>query len=400
MSNSPTATDDVSDPPEAITPRVGSIDLLRGAVMVLMVLDHVRDFFTDARLDPTDLSATTPALFFTRWVTHFCAPTFIFLAGASAALSGWHRTRRALSWHLFKRGCWLILLGQIWENVFVFFTYPHVVLAALSLWAIGWSMIALAGLVCLPRAVIGGIGVAMITVHNLFDGVRAAGGIGGLLWSLLHVPGLRFLPGGIPILVGYPLIPWVGVMAAGYALGTLFLQPAERRRPILIALGLGSLAGFVALRSLNVYGDPRPWTVQPSPIYTVMSFLNCQKYPPSLLFLLMTLGPALLTLAAFDRGPGRPWNPLRTFGRVPLFFYLLQWPIAHGLAVLVAAFQGYPIGWLFRFPPFQSPSGYGHGLTIVYLFWAITVALLYYPSLWFSGMRRRRIKHATPGTGS
>lgn len=383
----PDGAEDVAGP-GPIPPRVESIDLLRGLVMVVMVLDHVRDFFGDARLDPTVLSSTTPALFFTRWVTHFCAPTFVLLAGVSASLAGSRRTRGELSRHLAVRGLWLIFLEQTWGNVFLFFTYPHVMLG-LVLWAIGWSMIALAGLIYLPRAVIGAIGLALITLHNLLDGVSAGGDDGALIRGLLHVPGFQILPGGIPILIGYPLIPWVGVMAVGYSLGPLFRQEARRRRPILLASGLASVAGFVALRSLNVYGDPRPWSVQASPAFTAIFFLNCQKYPPSLLFLLMTTGPALLLLAALDRGIV-PWGgPLRTLGRVPLFFYLLQWPVAHGLAVVVAAAEGHPTGWMFRFPPFQAPAGYGHGLPIIYLFWAVTIALLYHPCSWYAGWARR-----------
>jgi len=383
----PAGADDFDRPGEKPA-RVESIDLLRGLVMVVMVLDHVRDYFGDARLDPTILATTTPALFFTRWITHFCAPTFVLLAGVSASLSGARRTRGDLSRHLITRGIWLIFLEQTWGNVTIFFTYPQVVLG-LILWAIGWSMIALAGLIYLPRPVIGGLGLAMIALHNLLDGVDVGTGNAGLIWGLAHVPGFRTLPGGIPILIGYPLIPWIGVMALGYSIGPVFAMEAGRRRRILAASGLVAVAGFVALRWLNVYGDPRPWSAQASPTFTALSFLNCQKYPPSLLYLLMTLGPALLMLAALDRGIGRWGGPLRTFGRVPLFFYLLQWPVAHGLAVAVAALEGYPIDWMFRFPPFQSPVGYGSSLARVYLFWAITVALLYRPCSWYAGRAGR-----------
>ena len=385
-----TGLEDEIGPPKSIAWRVESVDLVRGLVMVVMVLDHVRDYFGDAKLDPTDLSSTTPALFFTRWVTHFCAPTFVFLAGVSAALSGARRTKGELSRHLLTRGLWLIVLEQTWGNVFIFFTVPQALLG-LILWAIGWSMIVLAGLIYLPRYLIGVIGLGMIVFHNLLDGIQVGGdGAAALFWSVLHQPGFSRLPGGVPILVGYPLIPWVGVMAAGYALGPVFLRPSEQRRPILLGLGLASVLGFVLLRWINVYGDPRPWAPQADPIYTVMSFLNCRKYPPSLLYLLMTLGPALLALAALDRGLGRLGTPLRTYGQVPLFFYLFQWPVAHGLAVAVQAGLGQPIGWMFRFPPFQSPPGYGHGLPTVYLFWIITLALLYYPCRWFADLKRRR----------
>jgi uncharacterized membrane protein len=388
MTIATTATAEPTDPPGVAPPRVESIDLLRGAVMVLMVLDHCRDFFGDMRINPTDLSATTPALFFTRWVTHLCAPTFSLLAGVSAALWGARRPRAELSRFLVTRGAWLIVLEQTWENVFIF-NVPHYLLG-LVLWALGWSMIALAGLTYLPRAVIGGIALAMIAGHNLLDGVRPGGGAAAFLWGLLHQPGMQFLPGGLPILLGYPLIPWVGVMAAGYAIAPVFSLPAERRRPILLTIGLGAIAGFLALRWLNVYGDPRPWSVQKDPASTAMSFLNCTKQPPSLLYLLMTLGPAFLALAALDRGLGHLGAPLRRIGRVPLFFYLLQWPVAHALAVIVAAIRGFPIGWMFRFPPFEAPPGYGNNLIIIYLSWAVTVALLYYPSRWYWDWKRRR----------
>ena len=385
-----TATEDVGRQPVATKHRVESVDLLRGLVMVVMVLDHVRDYFMDVRVDPTDLSVTTPALFFTRWVTHFCAPTFVFLAGMSASLSSARKTKGELSRHLLLRGLWLIVLEQIWDNVFVFSIFPPVVFG-LILWAIGWSMIVLAALVYLPRLVIGGIGIAMIVLHNLLDGVTIGGNDSlSLIGSLLHRPGLVVLPGGVPMLAGYPLIPWVGVMAAGYALGPGLTWSSERRRPILGGLGLVCVLAFVSLRFMNVYGDPQPWSSQANPIFTVISFLNCLKYPPSLVFLLMTLGPALLAMAALDRGMGRLGTPVRTIGQVPLFYYLLQWPIAHAMAVGLLLIQGQPIGWMFRFPPLQSPDGYGYSLPIVYLFWAITVALLYYPCRWFADLKRRR----------
>ena len=192
------------------------------------------------------------------------------------------------------------------------------------------------------------------------------------------------------MLVGYPLIPWIGVMASGYAFAPVLLLKPERRRRILLVLGAIMVVGFVVLRAMNRYGDPLPWKAQPSLVFTVMSFLNCQKYPPSLLFLLMTLGPAILALAWFDRGPGRFGRPLLTFGRVPLFYYLLQWPLAHGLAVAFEAIQGRPIGWLFGFPLTQPPSGYGYSLATTYLMWLVVVALLYYPCRWFADLKRRR----------
>lgn len=368
--------------------RVESVDLLRGAVMVLMVLDHCRDFFGDPRVNPTDLAVTTPALFFTRWVTHLCAPTFCLLAGLSASLRGARRTRGEMSRYLVTRGLLLILLEQTWEPVFIYFSYPHF-LFGIVLWMLGWSMTVLAGLIWLPRAAVGLIAVVMIAGHNLLDGLEASPGFPDLFWGFLHDPGMRTLPGGIPILLGYPLIPWAGVMALGYTLGPLFSLPDRRRRATLLTLGLGSLLGFLLLRLSNFYGDPRPWSRQDSPVLSVLSFLNVTKQPPSLLYLLITLGVAFLALALLDRGLGRVGAPLRLIGQEPLFFYLLQWPVAHGLALLSALARGYPVGWMFEFPGDGCPPGYGDSLAVVYLSWVVTVVVLYYLTRLY--WRRRRL---------
>ena len=378
--------------PKGVRPRLESVDLLRGAVMVVMVLDHVRDYFMGSRIDPTDLTATSPALFFTRWITHFCAPTFVFLAGVGAGLSAARgKSRRDLSFFLLTRGTWLIVLEQVVVDFGVFFAIMPGV-TGLILWVIGWSMIVLAALVHLPRAAIGAIGVGMIALHNFLDGVRVEGtGASAILWGILHQPGVRPLPGGLILLVGYPLIPWVGVMASGFALAPVLLEAPPKRQRVLLNLGLGLIAGFVALRAINIHGDPRPWTPQSRPVFTAMSFLNCQKYPPSLLFLMMTLGPSLVALAWLDRGLGGwPGRVLVTFGRVPLFYYVLQWPIAHGLAVAFEVVRGHPVGWMFRFPPFEAPPGYGYDLPTTYFLWLVVVALLYYPSRWFADLKRRR----------
>jgi uncharacterized membrane protein len=305
----------VNDQRMTVGPRLEAVDVLRGAVMVVMVLDHVRDYFMDVRINPTDLALTSPPLFFTRWITHFCAPTFVFLAGVGAAIARARgKTQGELSLFLLTRGFCLILLEQTLASLGMFFTIPPI-LIGLILWAIGWSMIALAALIFLPRTVIGVFGIGMIALHNLLDNVQVrGGGMLTTLWGVLHQPGMHQLPGGVPLLVGYPLIPWVGVMATGYALGPVLLRPREQRTPILLGLGLASVAGFAILRATNAYGDPRPWSPQPSLAFTVMSFLNCQKYPPSLLFLLMTLGPALLALAVLDRGLGWLGDPFAPSG--------------------------------------------------------------------------------------
>jgi uncharacterized membrane protein len=210
------------------------------------------------------------------------------------------------------------------------------------------------------------------------------------LWMFLHQPGpLQF--GRFFVFVAYPLIPWIGVMAAGYVFGPVLLLEERRRRTVLVGLGIGMTLAFIALRATNLYGDPNPWTPRPSPLFTVMSFVNCQKYPPSLLFLLMTLGPALLALAMFDRGVGPLGRPLVTLGRVPMFFYLLQWPVAHGLAVVVTALRGQPVGWMFGAGPGTPvPPDYGYSLPVVYLMWVVVLILLYPACAWFAALKRRR----------
>jgi uncharacterized membrane protein len=385
----PTASAITVPAPPAV-PRVESVDLLRGLVMVFMLLDHTRDYLMNLQVNATDLTQTTPALFFTRWITHFCAPTFMFLAGVGASFAesgGMPRLR--LARFLLARGLWLVVLDVTVIPLLVFFTVPFALVASV-LWAIGWSMVALAGLVFLPRWLVGALGVAMIAGHHVLDGIQVGDpGLLKVLWSIFHRQGFLTMPGGFVVLVLYPLIPWIGVMAAGYAFGPVFRLRLERRRPILIGTGLALTLAFVALRATNLYGDPQPWRLQASPTFTLMSFVNCTKYPPSLLFLLMTLGPAILALELLDRGTGRWRGPLRTFGRVPLFFYIIQWPVAHGLAVLMATFRGQPTGWMFRFPPFQAPPEYGSTLPEVYLVWLVVLVLLYAPCRWFAGVKRR-----------
>ena len=284
-----------------------SIDAVRGAVMVIMALDHVREFFhADAMLfQAEDLARTTPILFLTRWITHVCAPGFVFLAGVAAA----RRLRRdgsvaGLSRYLWTRGLWLVLLELTVMRFalnFRFSAQDPVLLIILV--ALGLSMVVLAGLVHLPVAVVGTVGVAVVVLHNLLDPLTPAD-FGALapLWNLLHDPGV-FMVAGLPVMSGYPVLPWAGLMAVGFAAGRLFdLEPARRQR-ILVRTGLALVAAFLALRALNVYGDPSPWTTQASPVMTVLSFLRTTKYPPSLLFVLMTLGPVLLALAWFERRP-------------------------------------------------------------------------------------------------
>ncbi|HET6521340.1 MAG TPA: heparan-alpha-glucosaminide N-acetyltransferase domain-containing protein, partial [Geminicoccaceae bacterium] len=295
--------------------RLDSIDLLRGVVMVLMLLDHTRDFFTAGGFNLRDVH--DPAVFITRWVTHFCAPVFVFLAGLSAFLHGARgRTVPEVSRYLFTRGLWLVLLEvTVVRFAWTFSLYPDFVLLQV-IWAIGVSMVVLAGLIRLPRSAVGAIGIGMIACHNLLDGIQAEQlGRLGWLWSVLHQPALLHPAPGVAVFALYPLIPWIGVMAAGYALGPVMLRGDRRRW--LVGLSVGVSLGFVLLRAANVYGDPAPWVPQDGVVATVLSFVNAEKYPPSALYLAMTLGPALVALAAFESARGAVARFLVLFGRVP-----------------------------------------------------------------------------------
>jgi len=378
--------------PYTVRPRLDSIDLLRGLVMILMALDHTRDFFTNAHFDPTDLSQTTAALFLTRWVTHFCAPVFTFLAGAGAYLaSARGKTRPQLSQFLLTRGLWLIVLEYtvVWFGITCNFDWHFI--PASVLWALGWGMIVLAGLVHLPLPVTAAFAVVTIAGHNLFDAVRPDQlGPLGPLWAVLHTRGPLPLTHSVTMFVHYPLVPWIGVMAAGYVFGAVFLLNRPRRRTTMLGLGASLILLFVVLRTTNFYGDPHPWSPRQDALFTVLSFLNCQKYPPSLLYLLMMLGPALLALSVFETGLGRLGRPLLMFGQVPLFFYLLQWYAAHLLAVVVNAALGRPASWLLGGAPWNAPQGYGYSLGVVYLMWIVVLVLLYPPCRWFAALKRRR----------
>lgn len=366
--------------------RVCSIDILRGLVMVLMALDHVRDFFTDARFDPLDLSQTSAPLFLTRWITHFCAPTFVFLAGVSAHLMSRRCTRAELSRFLFTRGLWLVVLEvTLMSFVWTFnIRYDHGLFLQV-IWAIGVSMIVLAALIHLPVPEIAAYSIVMILGHNLLDGIEPQSlGVWAPLWSLLHVS--ESIPHAF---VAYPLIPWIAVLSLGYCAGALFEIDQRRRTQWLVCLGAASLALFVLLRTSNVYGDPADWTLQDTTLRTLLSFVNLQKYPPSLQYLLLTLGTGSLLLAAFESARGKVSEVLRTFGRVPLFFYVLHIALAHLVAGVIAFAMGFGTALLGGDPAMQ-PQEWGFGLPVVYLAWLLVVATLYPACRWFAAVKRRR----------
>ncbi len=375
--------------------RVDVVDVVRGIIMILMALDHTRDYFGDASASPTNLATTTAALFFTRWVTHFCAPTFFLLTGTGAYLSRRRRSVGDLSRFLVTRGLWLIVLELTVARFFWQFNVDYRITLLNVLWALGWAMIVLGLLVRLPVRAVAAIGMVMIATHNLLDGVQTAS-FGALapLWTLLHSPGF-ILPGPAHVVfAAYPIIPWVGVTATGYALGAVWDLPTDRRRALLLRLGIGCIAAFLVLRGFNLYGDPAPWAPQARPSLTLISFLNLNKYPPSLLFLLMTLGPVLLALRALDGRVPRALRSAQIIGKVPMFYYLLHILLLH-LVVVVAYLARFGTArpavdspTLDRFPMTQLPS-WPSSLPIVYLVWIGVVLALYPLCRWYAGVKRR-----------
>ncbi len=370
--------------------RLNSIDLLRGLAIVLMALDHTRDFMGASGQNPRDI--TEPALFLTRWVTHFCAPTFILLAGVSAYLYGSRgRSASQLSRFLASRGLWIIFI----EFTVVRFGWnlnldSHFFIVQV-MWAIGISMIVLAALVHLPAKAIAVIGLVMIAGHNLFDGIQADDlGSAWWIWDLLHQPALIHIGPYSELLVVYPIVPWPAVMAIGYVLGPVFsLDPGTRQR-FLVKVGLGTIIGFILLRATNLYGDPGVWAVQSSWLGTLLSFINCEKYPASLLYLMMTLGPALVLLALLERVHAQVGNWITTFGRVPFLFYVVHLPLIHTLAVALAFLTVGHIDWIIgHFVP-EKPVGYGLSILGIYGVWLLVVMVMYPLCCWFAGLKRRR----------
>ena len=385
--------------PEAVAPpartRLDAPDFLRGLVMVLMALDHVRDFFTNARFNPLDMSQTTTLIFLTRWVTHFCAPTFVLLAGASAYLYGLRgRTRAETARFLLTRGLWLVVLELTVVRFGWFFNLDYQLTGGQVIWAIGWAMLVLAGLsYVLPVRAVAGLGVLIIVGHNLLDPlVPAQFGGAAWVWMVLHEGGLLPLDATHAFFAAYPLLPWVGVICAGYGFGALVALPPARRQRVLLTLGLGLTAAFVALGLFAGYGDTTPWTPQSTPWRTVLSFLDVQKYPPALLYVLMTLGPAIAALPLLERWPdGAVKRFFVTFGRVPLFYYVLHLLLIHLVAVLVAMVLGLDHRYLLRLGPLvpSPPAAWGFGLPVVYGIWAGVVLALYPLCRWFAGVKAR-----------
>ncbi len=376
----------------AARPRLESVDALRGVIMVIMALDHTRDFFGYPGDRPTDLTVASAGLFLTRWVTSFCAPTFFLLTGTGAFLSLAKKSPAELSRFLLTRGLWLLLLETVVLRCFAYqFNVDYRVTMLLVLWALGWAMITLSLLVRLPRLVALVFGVGLVVGHNLLDGVSSS----SPLFAILHGPGFVLNGPRYVVFAVYPLVPWVGVTALGYGLGQVYRWDPSRRRRFLWRLGASASLAFAVLRGINRYGDPVPWAPQKTALFTVLSFLNTTKYPPSLAFLLMTLGPAILLLRAFDRGTPRFLRAALVFGRVPLLYYALHFALIHLAAVAVCEVRYGAAHWMFESPdlghyPFSPPPEWGYPLPVLYLAWVGVVAAMYPVCRWFAAVKQRR----------
>jgi uncharacterized membrane protein len=375
--------------------RIDSIDILRGMVMVIMALDHVRDYFhIGANLDnPLNLATTTPLLYFTRWITHFCAPVFVFLAGISAYLQGTHKTKKELSFFLFTRGSWLVFAELFILSLFRTFNPSYQFFNLQVIWVIGVSMIFLSAMIYMKRNLLIVTGILLIASHNLLDNVHVTGNnIPAFLWALLHETG-SFTFGHSTLYVHYPAIPWIGIIAIGYCCGSLFNREydPEKRRTILLYLGLTATALFILLRYINTYGDLSHWSAQNSFAFTILSFLNVSKYPPSLLYILMTLGPALIILAVTEKPLNAFTKKIIVFGRVPMFYYLLHIFLIHLFALIAATISGHK--WsdmILTTMVNRSPAlkGYGFNLLTVYIVWVALICILYPICKWFANYKR------------
>jgi uncharacterized membrane protein len=371
--------------------RIETIDLLKGIVMVIMALDHIRDFIHIGAYSysPTNPNHSTVFIYFTRWITHFCAPVFCFLAGTSVYFSGKRKTKGELSSFLIKRGLWLALMEITIINFAWFFNIHFNTIVLMVIWELGISMIFLAALIYLPNTIILIFSCLLIFGHNLLDGVHFKG---NLLWAILHDISVFNISDSMTLGVYYHLIPWVAVMSLGYYFGTFYDKSFDgiKRKKILNIIGISAIVLFIALSYLNIYGDPRGWKHYDTATKTLMSVFNPNKYPPSLLFLLMTLGPAFIFLANSENLKGKIVNFFSTFGRVPFFYYVIHLYIIHVIACLFAQLSGY--GWqsmiITNFPP-GSPAlkGFGFRLWVVYLVWIAVIAITYPLCKWFDNYK-------------
>lgn len=381
-------------------PRVQSIDLLRGLVMIIMALDHSRDFFHAASISgvqPLDFANTSPILFFTRWITHFCAPVFVFLSGTSVYFVSQRKSKPEVSRFLITRGLWLMLMELTIVNTGWVFNLQFSYMVGAVIWVLGLCMIVLALLIHLPRTILLFTGLIIVFGYHLLD--RFDGSVtdtfGGFIYSVLHVPHEFKINEEHTFLLLYPLIPWVGVMALGYIFGELYRSSFDpsRRKKILVRLGMGCIALFILLRSKDFYGEPLHWETQSTDLFTFLSFINTSKYPPSLLYLLMTIGPSMIFLAFTENWRSKLAQVIIVFGRVPFFYYLLHIFLLHSMAYILFFATGHHLSEIVIQKTFGSefPAGFGVHLWQTYLLWIVAVALLYFPCRWYNNYKSKNV---------
>jgi uncharacterized membrane protein len=370
--------------------RIESIDILRGIVMVIMALDHVRDFFHHDALighDPLGLSTTWPALFATRWITHYCAPVFVFLSGTSVFLySQRDRTKKQVAFFLFTRGLWLMfaeifIVNTLWEFNFGSFLFLQVI------WAIGLSMVVLAVLQFLPYKILLVIGLVIVLGHNLLDGIKVEQPlVASLGWSILHVLHPYQLTPHLTLFIAYPFLPWLGLMIVGYCLGKLYTKQTDAawRKKFLFITGISAVCLFIVIRFINFYGDMHQWSSQKTTLLTFFDFIKTTKYPPSLLFMLMTIGPALIILSIIENVSNWFTRFIMVYGKVPFFYYILHVFLIHSIAWIFVFVSGHGSGDidLMETAPIQPDAGYP--LWVVYVVWISVIIILYFPCKWYS----------------
>jgi len=372
--------------------RIHSIDIVRGLIMIIMTLDHTRDFLHFPGQSPLDMQTTTVILFFTRWVTHFCAPTFVFLSGVSAYLAGQRRTKKELSVFLFKRGLWLILSDMLIISLLFSFDLQYHMLILEVLWATGFGMIILALLLRAPVKVIGAVAIIIMFGHNLLDYIQLPQtGMPGAFTRLFLLARGAFIPlsAGRAIIVLYAVLPWTGALLLGYAFGTLYktVYDAKKRQRILRIAGISAIMLFIVIRLINRYGDPSPWAIQRNAAHTLLSFLNATKQSPSLLFMLMTLGPVMLLLSFTEKAGNLAAEFCRVYGNVPYFYFIVHLSVLRAVNIILALVSGLPMK-SDGSPIVWQIKGFGIPLWEVYLLWAGVVLLLYFPSRWYGNFKR------------
>lgn len=380
--------------------RIDSIDLLRGLVMIIMALDHTRDYFHISAWtqDPLNLATTTPALFLTRWITHFCAPIFTFLAGTSIWFQSKNKNRKELSSFLIKRGIWLVIVEIVIFNFAFSFDPSYTIVALQTIWSIGVSMIFLGLLIWLPFTWILGIGLLILLGHNSLDFYEASHkGDFSVVYSMIHRPGFFSLGKDHGLFVFYPVLPWLGVMILGYCFGRLFTAyTGAERQKILMRLGFGVILLFIAIRAINVYGDPKFWSVQDNALHSIFSFIDTQKYPPSLLYSAMTIGPGILFLSFFEKTKNTLTNIIVVFGRVPFLYYVLHFFLIHALCMLFFLLRGHRFSEGIHEGPNMLPNfivaNEGYSLGFVYIIWICVVIMLYPICRWFSEYKKTHRK--------